>query len=194
MAKQGGRGISWTDETWNPTVGCTKVSAGCLNCWAEKAAIRHYHNDFPKGWSEKKVLTFPERLEQPLRWKRPRKIAVSLMGDLFHENVPDDFIDHVFLTMQKSSQHKFQILTKLPERMFEFLSSRQKLWEKLPTIQKMQQSWPIPNVWIGVTVEDQEQADKRIPFLLKTPAFIRYVSLEPLLGPVGLKPWINFVF
>jgi len=192
------KGISWTDETWNPIIGCTKVSFGCDNCWAERMARLHYHADFPNGW-DGHVKLFPERLEQPLRWRRPRKIAVGLMGDLFHDDVPDEFIDKVFAVMALCPQHTFQVLTKRPERMMRWFrniggvtrhdfvfSAAHKLLnvQRLPTPMPY---FPFPNVWLGASVEDQATADERIPLLLRTPAAVRFVSAEPLLGPVDLQ-------
>lgn len=169
--------IEWTDETWNPVTGCTKVSQGCKHCYAEREWARLSAN--PKatayfGRSFGDVQCHPERLEQPLRWKRPRRIFVNSMSDLFHEDVPVDFIAQVFDAMARCPQHTFQILTKRAARM-QFL-----MWSEL--------DWkPLPNVWIGVSVEDQSTADERIPLLLQTPAAVRWVSAEPLLGPVDLE-------
>jgi len=172
MAKQH-KGISWTDETWNPIVGCTKVSDGCRNCWAERMARLHYNKDFPNGW-DGHVKLIPERLELPLRWRKPLKIAVGLMGDIFHPDVPDEFIDKVFQVVLDAPQHIFQILTKRPLRMMDYIT--QFPWGRVPD-----------NLWLGVTVEDQVTADERIPFLLQTPGAVRWVSYEPALGPVDFS-------
>lgn len=174
-------GISWTDQTWNPIVGCTKVSAGCQNCWAERMAKLHYHADFPNGW-DGHVKLFPERLEQPLHWRKPRKIAVGLMGDLFHNEVPIHFQENVFRTAIYASQHVFQFLTKRADIM---------AW-RIPIIMNRiygsPENWRMPdNVWLGISVEDQKTADERIPLLLQTPAVVRFVSAEPLLGPIDIR-------
>lgn len=172
------KGISWTDETWNPIIGCTKVSFGCDNCWAERMARLHYHADFPNGW-DGHVKLFPERLEQPLRWRRPRKIAVGLMGDLFHEDVHYSYIRLIFACAMACPQHTFQVLTKRPRRMLDFFNSN--------SVSVLPVQWPLPNVWLGVSVENQQTADERIPLLLHTPAAVRFVSAEPLLGPIDLR-------
>ena len=169
MAKQH-KGISWTDDTWNPIVGCTKVSNGCRNCWAERMARLHYNKDFPNGW-DGHVKLIPERLELPLRWRKPRKIAVGLMGDIFHPDVPDEFIDKVFQVVLDAPQHIFQILTKRPLRMMDYIT--QFPWGRVPD-----------NLWLGISVEDQKTADERIPLLLETPGAVRWVSYEPALGPI----------
>lgn len=156
--------IEWTDETWNPVTGCTKVSQGCKHCYAERIFKR-----FNPGKNFTDVQCHPERLEIPLHWRKPRKIFVNSMSDLFHEDVPLAFIWDVWSIIQQAPQHTYQILTKRPERMF----------EALKTIDFIQ-----PNVWIGVSVEDQATTDERIPWLLKTPAAVRFVSYEPALGPV----------
>ena len=156
-----GTKIEWADEVLNVVTGCTPVSAGCQNCYA-----RRMHGRFSKEpFSE--VKFHPERLDQPLRWLNPRRIFVCSMGDLFHEDVPDEFISRVFGRMRCANQHTFMILTKRPERMRWFI-------------------WNLPNVWLGVSVENQSTADERIPMLLKTPAAVRFVSVEPMLGPVDL--------
>jgi protein gp37 len=176
MGTQRKDGISWTSMTWSPLVGCSKVSPGCENCWAERAARLHSHDEFPNGW-DGHVKLFPERLEQPLRWRKPRRIAVGLMGDLFHDAVPDEFIDKVFAIMALCPKHTFQVLTKRSKRMLKFLSDTSRFWATLGFLD---------NVWLGVSCENQAAADERIPLLLRTPAAVRFVSLEPLLGPVNI--------
>lgn len=175
--------IEWTDEVWNPTVGCRRVSEGCRNCYAERMAKRlvamgrkEYAGllDESGRWSGQ-VRMLEDRLSQPLRWKRPRRVFVDSMSDLFHEDVSDDFIRQVFVTMAWCKQHTFMILTKRPERMKEFVS-------RLEFTEMTR-----PNVWLGVSVENQRAADERIPHLLETPAAVRFVSCEPLLGPVDLN-------
>lgn len=171
--------ISWTDKTWNPIVGCTKVSAGCANCWAERMARLHYWDEFKDGW-DGFVHKFHERLEQPLHWRKPQRIAVGLMGDLFHEDVSNEFIDRVFATMADCPEHTFQILTKRPARMLAHLTE----WESMAgrLMHGISPNW----IWLGVSCEDQKTADERIPILLQTPAAVRFVSIEPMLGAVNL--------
>lgn len=170
--------IEWTDATWNPVTGCTKVSQGCKHCYAETVAERFWKSQYPpnEDGSPRKftdVRLHPERLEQPMRWKRPRRIFVNSMSDLFHERVTDHFIGQVFTLMVSANWHIYQVLTKRPQRMMEWLKN----WPIEPT----------PNIWLGVSVEDQKAADERIPLLLQMPAAVRFVSCEPLLGPVDLK-------
>lgn len=161
--------IEWTDATWNPVTGCTKISPGCKNCYAERFAERWRGipgHAYEQGFDLK---LWPERLKQPLAWKRPRIIFVNSMSDLFHAEVPLSFIQQVFETMGEASQHTFQILTKRAER----------LEELAPLI-----NWPA-NVWMGVSVENQDYA-WRVDHLRTVPAAIRFLSVEPLLGPVDL--------
>lgn len=177
--------IEWTDATWNPVTGCTKVSEGCRNCYAKTFTERfegtsgHY---FESGF---KVTLRPERLNQPLRWKRPRRIFVNSMSDLFHPDVPFDYIDRVFNIMGGAGWHTFQILTKRPERMKEFIYWRFDKWKD--PFDDNQVPYVFPNIWLGVSVENQKAADERIPLLLQTPAAVRFLSCEPLLGPVDLN-------
>lgn len=191
-------GIEWTESTWNPVTGCSKVSQGCRHCYAERDWRRLQHLPSYAGRAFTNVATHGERLEQPLRWRRPRRIFVNSMSDLFHADVPDEFIDKVFAVMALAKQHTFQILTKRPDRMRAYLShgAREELVgieaEALSGLDRhtasMSQRWPfpLPNVWLGVSVEDQATADERIPTLLQTPAAVRWISAEPLLGPVDL--------
>lgn len=161
--------IEWTDMTWNPVTGCTKVSPGCQNCYAERMAMR-----FTKHFN---VTCHPDRLDQPLHWKKPRRIFVCSMGDLFHEDVSYTFMNDVIARISACKQHQFLILTKRPDRMLEWMTEK---------IAVLYEKWPPPNLWLGVTAENQEQADKRIPILLQIPAAKRFVSMEPMLGPVDL--------
>ena len=182
-------GIEWTDATWNPVTGCTEASPGCDHCYAKTFAERwrgtegHY---FENGFD---VQLRPDKLDQPLRWKKPRKIFVNSMSDLFHDSIPDEFIAEVFAVMRGASQHTFQVLTKRHSRMRSLLSS--------PTFQMetargfATPRWPLPNVWLGVSAENQQWADIRIPALLDTPAAVRFVSAEPLLGPIDLQQAMN---
>lgn len=198
--------IEWTEVTWNPIVGCSLASPGCTNCYAMRfAGTRLGHVSKYDGltqpaklgpvWTGK--LAFDEKaLLAPLGWKKPRMVFVNSMGDLFHEDCPDEWIDRVFAVMALCPQHTFQVLTKRSARMREYLQRR--CADRTPVIQEQanitQQpvrfaelpAWPLPNVWLGVSVEDQQRADERIPDLLATPAAIRWISAEPLIGPVDL--------
>lgn len=185
--------IEWADATWNPITGCSKVSEGCRNCYALKFAERwrgtpgHY---FEHGFD---ITLRPDKLDQPLKWKRPRRIFVNSMSDLFHPGVPDQFIVDVISIMAEAQQHTFQLLTKRPDRMRELLSDpymANNVWLGTSTgVDDRKPIWPLPNVWIGVSVENQQAADERIPLLLQTPAAIRFLSCEPLLGPVNLREY-----
>jgi len=199
--------IEWTESTWNPTTGCTKVSQGCKHCYAERDWTRLVHLPAYQGRAFTDVECHPERLDQPLRWKRPRRVFVNSMSDMFHESVPDGFIDRVFAVMALAKQHTFQVLTKRPRRMLDYCKTLGKhngidrvsiaaqqmssktgfLWHKGDV------GWNLPNVHLGVSVEDQATADERIPLLLQTPAAVRWISAEPLLGPVDIQLSINRV-
>lgn len=203
--------IEWTDETWNPTVGCSRVSAGCERCYAERVAARGMqeahrgltaYGSHGVRWTGE-VRLLPERLEQPLHWRKPRKIFVDSMSDLFHEKVPDEFIDRVFAVMALCPQHTFQVLTKRPKRMLDYMTYDDGVgrWSfierRAKRIYRETYGWifhvgkiligPLPHVWLGVSIENQATADERIPLLLQTPAAVRFVSAEPLLGPVDLS-------
>jgi protein gp37 len=177
--------ISWCDETWNPTTGCSKVSEGCRNCYAAKLAPRlaamgqEGYTTLP--WTKKNapenVMLHSGRLDKPYRWKKPRRIFVNSMSDLFHPLVPFEFVERVWDTMFDCSQHTFQILTKRPERMAEFAR-----WMNDVRLRRID----YPNVWLGTSVEDQRAADQRILHLLRTPAAVRFLSCEPLIGPVDI--------
>jgi len=163
--------IEWTESTWNPVTGCTKISPGCAHCYAERMAKRlramgqeRYRNGF-------KVTLQPDVVDVPLHWKRPRMIFVNSMGDLFHKDVPVEFIARCFAVMQQASQHTFQVLTKRPERAAELASHLR---------------WP-SNVWMGTTVENADFLH-RIDSLTEIPAAVRFLSLEPLLGPIPRLP------
>ena len=176
--------IEWTDATWNPTTGCQKVSAGCKHCYAEREWPRMTRLVPAYAWRAfGDVRCHHDRLDQPLRWRKPRKVFVNSMSDLFHPDVPDAFIHAVFTTMAKAPQHVFQVLTKRPERMRELL----RLWVELGLTLREGSGAVLPNVWLGVSVENQSAADERIPLLLDTPAAVRWISAEPLLGPVDLN-------
>lgn len=177
--------IEWTDESWNPVTGCTKASAGCQNCYAERMSKRlrgrhGYPADDPFA-----VTLRPDRLEQPLRWRKPRMCFVCSMSDLFHPGVLDEFIHRVFDTIGSCPEHTFQILTKRPGRMRRFVCNSNRL-DSPGAGWRFGGPCPLPNLWLGTSVEDQATADERIPRLLECPAAVRFVSAEPLLEPVNL--------
>lgn len=157
--------IEWTDRTWNPTTGCNKVSPGCKFCYAETITKR-FSNTFTNGF---KFTIHPERLQQPLNWRQPSRIFVNSMSDLFHEDMPFDYLQEIFQVMAAAHWHVFQVLTKRHERLLELA----------PEL-----DWP-GNVWMGVSVENQRYV-KRVDYLRKVPAKIRFLSCEPLLGPLTL--------
>lgn len=205
--------IEWTDATWTPVKGCTRASEGCRNCYAEIMAAR-FNKPGQWGHGLAKIVETPagkdhrwtgeirrdeEELRRPLHWRRPRKVFVCSTADLFHEDVPDRWIDRVFAVMALCPQHTFQVLTKRAERMRAYVSSLPNrddiLLEAARSVGATLTSCrdvaisvrlPLPNVWIGVSVEDQARADERIPHLLATPAAVRWLSCEPLLGPVNI--------
>jgi protein gp37 len=217
--------IEWTDTTWNPVLGCDKVSAGCKGCYAIRTAWRLQHNPNPKvakafeglakieggkpNWTGR-INFIPERLADPLGWSKPRKVFVNSQSDLFHDGVEDFQIDAVFAVMAQAHQHTFQVLTKRPERMLAYFKKLQAAADEhapktvtgkfLPSdvlnirnlarnphsANAFKADWPLPNVWLGVSCENQATADERIPLLLQTPAAVRWVSAEPLLGEVIL--------
>lgn len=172
--------IEWADRVWNPTSGCTKVSAGCKNCYAERIAKRFWHD---RSFND--VICHPERLDQPKKWKKPSFIFVDSMSDLFHQDVSRKFIANVWLTMQSAPWHTFLILTKRPDRMHEILADWTAGRDPL-----LWPEWPLPNVWLGVSAENQEAADERIQILLETPAAVRFVSVEPMLGQIYLRYYL----
>lgn len=192
--------IEWTDAVWNPTTGCDKVSAGCDNCYALTMAKRlkamghaKYQTDGPTGTSGPGfgLTVHDDVLDLPLRWRKPRRVFVNSMSDLFHEKVPDEFIAEVFARMWWSPQHTFQILTKRHGRMRSLVPSieadlRQREGDLALVDCPTPLTWPLPNAWLGVSVENQQWADIRIPALLDIPAAVRWISAEPLLGPVDL--------
>jgi protein gp37 len=192
--------IEWTDKVWNPVTGCSKVSQGCKHCYAETIANRF--------WGERKftdVQCHPERLDEPSKWRKPAKVFVNSMSDLFHEDVPDKFIDQVFAMMYRAKQHTFQVLTKRPARMLEYfrrfeIGKNNIIGHDVDRVDRIGYAagetygssnlfLPLPNVWLGVSVENQRAADERIPLLLQTPAAVRFVSCEPLLGAIDLEPF-----
>ena len=212
--------IEWTDATWNIITGCTLVDDGCTNCYAahliaswpaignhpsRKGLARQNAAGVAKFTGE---VRFNEAwLDQPLRWKKPRRIFVCAHGDLFHESVPDEWLDRVFAVMALCPQHTFQVLTKRPDRAREYLSGlgpggnldifvrghgrllrgAENATRNMGKLEfNPARKWPLPNVWLGTSVSDQASADKRIPDLLATPAAVRFLSMEPLLGAVDL--------
>ncbi|SHL73422.1 DUF5131 family protein [Streptomyces yunnanensis] len=210
--------IEWTDATWNPVTGCTKVSPGCDNCYALTFSERwrgtpgHY---FKNGFD---VQLRPDKLTTPFAWKKPRRVFVNSMSDLFHKDVPDAYIAKVFAVMAATPQHTYQVLTKRHGRMRALLNDEcncgnghvpgvhfrsAMAWavskanpDRIPGVSDDAEKrvwnapWPLPNVWLGVSVEDQKRADIRIPALLGTPAAVRFLSCEPLLGPVELYDYL----
>ena len=187
--------IEWTDATWNPVTGCTRVSPGCVNCyidWAPPFRVEGRHFTDRDGnrshaiGATTGVRLHPDRLDWPLRKRswRGKRVFVCSLADLFHDDVPDEYIARVFAVMALTPEVTYQVLTKRPARMRALLASGTfagMVWRDVDD-----PSWPLPNVWMGVTVEDQERADQRIPILLDTPAAVRWLSCEPLLGPVDL--------
>ncbi|NBB74300.1 MAG: DUF5131 family protein [Bacteroidetes bacterium] len=192
--------IEWTDATWNPTTGCSRVSKGCDNCYAMMMARRfdgqgNGYDDTTRmtkrgvDWTGV-VKTHEDRLRQPLSWRKPRRVFVNSMSDLFHPIVSFDFVDKVFATMALADSHVFQILTKRPERMAEYLSAGKELWtrrwpEAMECLGEDGQmtDFPLSNVWVGTSVEDQEALD-RVDAIRPISASVRFLSLEPLLGPL----------
>jgi protein gp37 len=196
--------IEWTDYNWNFLRGCSRVSEGCRNCYAEGVAARFSGEGMPYEGLAKFVdhkprwtgeISFHEDiLIEPLTWRRPRKVFVNSMSDLFHEKVTDEMLHKAFAVMALTPQHTYQILTKRPERMrkYFFRDNEETIrrWHNAyPKGGLVETLWtlPLPNVWLGVSVEDQKTADERIPLLLNTPASVRWISAEPLLGPIKFK-------
>ena len=178
--------IEWADKTWNPIAGCSKVSDGCKNCYAEKMAKRlvamgqeKYRGTIDERGLWSGNINFDEKaLEMPLKTKKPTRFFVNSMSDLFHENVSDEWIARIFDVMYRADWHTFQVLTKRPERMADVITSHYEEFNDYGN--------PPSHVWLGVSVENQAAADERIPLLLETPAVVRFLSCEPLLGPVDL--------
>jgi protein gp37 len=207
--------IEWTDATWNPIVGCSIVSPGCTNCYAMKMAARieamgnaHHYDGTTKSskagavWTGKLALAPEKTLLAPLRWKEPRRIFVNSMGDLFHEDAPDEWIDRVFAVMALAPQHTFQVLTKRAHRMRDYLIARNGMGNsalcdainEIPARMGNRRGaleMPLPNVWLGVSTERQQEAEERIPLLLETPAAVRFISAEPLLGAINLRRFLT---
>lgn len=201
-----GTNIEWTDASWNPVVGCSIVSRGCQHCYAMKVAgARTAHTAKYEGLTQPskagpvwtgEVRFWEKALLDPLKWREPRMVFVNSMGDLFHEDVPDEWIDRCFAVMELTPEHTYQILTKRPGRMRDYMANPATVGRVIKAIGQIETpreglimfslGWPLRNVWLGTSCEDQATADERIPLLLETPAAIRFVSLEPLLGPIDL--------
>jgi len=196
--------IEWTSATWNIVTGCTRVSAGCDHCYIERTppfriAGRRFDGDGPGSTTG--VVLHPDRLELPLRWRKPRRIFVNSLSDAFHKDVPAEFIALMFAVMAATPQHTYQLLTKRPGRMrslvgrADFETRVRDMYATTLNIVNPRHlpfpSWPLPNAWLGVSVENQTAADLRIPLLLSTPAAVRFLSCEPLLGLVDLdRDWL----
>ena len=164
--------IEWTDATWNPVTGCSKLSPGCLHCYAERFSERFRGvpgHPFERGFD---IVLRPERLEQPLSWRAPKMVFVNSMSDLFHKEVPDAFVDRVFDTMERAHWHTFQVLTKRSSRMARY------------TRRRYERCSPPANVWLGASLEDAQRKG-RIAHVRNTTSAVRFLSVEPLLGPLG---------
>ena len=171
--------IEWTDATWNPVTGCTKISPGCAYCYAESITLR-FKRGGPYLPGKTTINLHYDRLDAPGKWKLPRRVFVNSMSDLFHEKVPFEFVREVFLRMSRYDRHIYQVLTKRPERMLEYVE-----WDR-------GSAWP-DHVWAGVSVENQYWADRRIPLLAEIPARVRFLSVEPLIKAVELRGQLNHV-
>jgi protein gp37 len=181
--------IEWTDATWNPVTGCDHVSLGCDNCYAERIATR-FGRPFLGA-----VELHPERLSMPSKWRKPRRVFVNSVSDLFHDDVPTLFIAQVFAAMMQAEKHTFQVLTKRPQRMRKLTAGPDLLGIMAGMLEvgaeHLAKWWPVPNVWLGVSVEDERYARIRIPRLLETPAAVRFLSVEPMLAEVDLAPYLD---
>jgi protein gp37 len=169
--------IEWTDATWNPVTGCSKVSPGCAHCYAERLSLRFGHSK--KTWTpanaEENVVLHEGRLLVPVSWKQPRMIFVNSMSDLWHERVPDEFVGRVFETMFRANHHTYQILTKRPDRMRDWFARE---------VGRRWANKPMPHVWLGTSIE-LDRWTHRADELRVTPAAVRFISAEPLLGPLS---------
>ncbi len=195
--------IEWTDATWNAIRGCSRISEGCRNCYAESVANRFKGEGLPyegliarTGQWNGKIKAVDSVMDQPFRWKKPRRIFVNSMSDLFHENLPFSEIDKIFAVMSAANWHTYQVLTKRAYRMQEYFKNddwidrvRKIAWNLNPAsaYHETHMIGGLPNVWLGVSVEDQKAAEERIPFLLETPAAVRWISAEPLIGPIDFS-------
>lgn len=201
-------GIEWTEQTWNPTTGCDRVSPGCDHCYALTMAKRLQGMGQPKYQTDGDprtsgpgfgLATHADVLSLPFSWRKPRRVFVNSMSDLFHDEVPDAFIARVFAVMAATPDHTYQVLTKRHGRLRSVVGRGHLGGEGFPDAVEEAMAewthagldvWPLPNVWLGVSVENQQWADIRIPALADTPAAVRWLSCEPLLGPVDLHPWL----
>jgi protein gp37 len=209
-------GISWTDASWNPIRGCSRVSQGCVHCYAETVAARFAKPGQPyEGLTDQhgrwngKIMVVERHMMDPISWQRPRRIFVNSMSDLFHENLPDVVIDRIFAIMALASRHTFQVLTKRPGRMLKWFNvtpsgaSREQLvfdarlyasaGLSVPIFHRSPNSWPgwpLPNVWLGVSTEDQHTLEARVPELLRAPAVVHWISAEPLLGALDVSRYV----
>jgi protein gp37 len=177
----GNTGIPYLDKVWNPMTGCTPCSIGCQRCYAKRVAETRLRGRAGYPVDEPfRVVLHPERLDEPLRWRKPQRVGVCFMGDLSHEDVPSSLVYRVWQIMEACPQHTFLVLTKRPQRLVDVLGGASGAGLD-PYIA------PLPNVWVGVTAESQREADERIPLLLQIPAAVRWVSHEPALGPVDIE-------
>jgi len=221
MVDQRQGGIAWTDETWNPIRGCSRVSGGCRNCYAETVAARFSGEGQPfEGLATRNpgrwtgdVRLIASKLLDPLKWQRPRRVFVNSVSDLFHEKVEADWLVTIFAVMALAKDHTFQVLTKRPARMRDWLNDdetvprvayrmgeiaahHQRAKVLRPRGMRITEAMDVvglsfPNIWLGTSVEDQATADERLPLLLATPAYLRWVSLEPLLDRVDLFEFLH---
>jgi len=198
--------IEWATKTWGPVIGCTQVSPGCAHCYAlvmhnrrHKAYLAGKLQNMPqyaRPFSEVQLLD--DRLLDPLSWSKPQLVFVNSQSDLFHDDIPDEYIARVFAVTAVARRHTFQVLTKRPARMRALLNDPDFAVAMVKRIQELQHSpdvswleWPLSNVWLGVSAENQRWADERIPLLLQTPAAVRFLSCEPLLGPLDIRPYLT---
>lgn len=198
--------IAWADAIWNPVRGCSRKSAACINCYAETETAQ---NSQPGGWGEGfatltadgtswtgKVALHEERLAMPFGVDTPSRIFVNSIADLFHEEMTDAAIDRVFAVMASAPQHRYQILTKRQKKMQTYMADQgvpERVRQAVAALGREAkiERWPLPNVWLGVTTENQKEAERRVPTLLETPAAVRFIAAEPLLSAVELKPeWL----
>lgn len=197
--------IEWATRSWSPIIGCDRVSPGCTNCYAIRTAHRLAHNPHPRvaasaagttaridgrlDWTGQ-VNQLPDRLTDPFEWRKPERVFVNSQSDLFHSTIPIEFVAQVFAVMAATPRHTYQVLSKRPGRMRSLLSDPTFRLAVVEQVQRMDRDpifvWPLRNLWLGTSVENQQWADIRIPALLDTPAEVHWVSLEPLLGPVDL--------
>jgi protein gp37 len=196
--------IEWASKTWSPITGCTPISEGCKNCYARRMANRlRGRCGYPKD-DPFRVTFHPDRINKPLRLRKPTVIFVGSMGDLFHEDMHDEWIDEIISIIAATTRHCHLILTKRPERMLEYFDEIYNLPTDSRRAEILFDTWravygdacnnlpvfPLRNLWLGVTGENQKAADERIPILLQIPAAMRFVSYEPALGPVDFRPWM----